>query len=797
MALGASAVCAWAAFAVPVAGAQGKPLPPEQPDPSSSATPSPTTSAGPSPTPDPTTSPGPDQGGETPDGGGSTPEPLPEGEPSPTETVPPEVEEPEPEPVPPDPLEVTIERLTPSTVPQRGDVTVTGTVRNTSDGEWSDLAVYLLTSAEPLTTGDELREAVASDPRTEVGSRIVTPGLYVDLPTLAPGASADYRLSVPRSQLEISGAPGVYWLGVHVLGTSEAGRLEGADGRARTFLPLVPPRTDPVEVALGLQLRQRTVRHRDGSLSAAKHWQQLLGRDGRLRRLVDLGSTAGTRPLTWVLDPAVADAALSSARGNPALGLDPEAAPDLSGEEDGTGTDEDAPPEDDTDEETGEDSGEEGALDEATEDPAAREWLTDLVAALRSGSDTLFAVPYGDLDVSAVTRNGADSLVDSAFDQGDLLLEQLGVTGGTRAVVPSSGFLSPAALTRAAPEVPVVLARDALTTSEPGTVVDRAGGGELLLVPGEGSLDGPSPGDARSALAVRQRLLADAALQALERGPEQPLVRLLPLDWDPGPGWRRARFFDGLDVPWVVPTQVHALLERSTPAPELDPGEDMTYPEEQAAAEIPSANVAAALSLIETGALLDELLTENDQLLAAATRQALLTPSTWSRERPGPAARRTRGAEARMDEWLSKVTVRGPDFVTMSSESGTFQVQLVNGLDQPVTIGLRTAVAGGQLVLSSPDPVELGPQGQAAVQIDARSTDIGIHQVVLQPVSESGKGVGSIASIDVRSSRVGFFVWIVMAVGGTLLFVAIVVRLVRRIARRRRTHGPLLRQGAS
>jgi hypothetical protein len=345
---------------------------------------------------------------------------------------------------------------------------------------------------------------------------------------------------------------------------------------------------------------------------------------------------------------------------------------------------------------------------------------------------------------------------------------------------------------------PDALAPEALDAAAGSPVIDRAGGGELVVAPrAEEVLDGPGPGHTRSVTAVRQRVLADAALEALQApGDRRPLVRLLPPTWDPGPDWERAEFFEGLDVPWVMPTGMDGLLgSGSTPA--VDPAEGVDYPAEQAREEVPSSTIAAALGLIRTGGLLDELLTENDQLLAAATRQALITPSTWSREHPAPAARRTRGAEGRMDDWLSQVTVRGPEFVTMSSESGTFQVQLVNGLDQPVTIGLRTAVAGGQLVLSSPDPVELGPQGQAAVQIDARSTDIGIHQVVLQPVSESGKRVGSIATIDVRSSRVGFFVWIVMAAGGTLLFVAIVVRLVRRIARRRRTHGPLLRQGAS
>ena len=37
----------------------------------------------------------------------------------------------------------------------------------------------------------------------------------------------------------ITGEPGVYWIGVHALGSNADGRDLVADGRARTFIPLV------------------------------------------------------------------------------------------------------------------------------------------------------------------------------------------------------------------------------------------------------------------------------------------------------------------------------------------------------------------------------------------------------------------------------------------------------------------------------------------------------------------------------------------------------------------------------
>ena len=67
----------------------------------------------------------------------------------------------------------------------------------------------------------------------------------------------------------ITGEPGVYWLGVHALGTSAAGRDLVADGRARSFIPLVTgPQTDAAsDVSLVLPMRERARRAADGSLN--------------------------------------------------------------------------------------------------------------------------------------------------------------------------------------------------------------------------------------------------------------------------------------------------------------------------------------------------------------------------------------------------------------------------------------------------------------------------------------------------------------------------------------------------
>ncbi len=224
------------------------------------------------------------------------------------------------------PLSVTLTAMTPSEIPRKGAITLRGVVTNASEEEWTDINVFPFIAQEPITTRDELAEAAETAPETTVGDRLTDPGTYETVEELAPGDSAPFTLRMPVSSLNISGDPGVYWVGVHALGTSSDGRDANADGRARTFIPLVPPqvarkRTVPVSVVL--PLRDRARRDADGSLNGPTRWVNLTRPDGRLTRLADFGASAGSAPVSWLVDVAVLDALSDFANGNPPLSLGP------------------------------------------------------------------------------------------------------------------------------------------------------------------------------------------------------------------------------------------------------------------------------------------------------------------------------------------------------------------------------------------------------------------------------------------------------------------------------------------
>ena len=134
---------------------------------------------------------------------------------------------------------MTIDKLTPSTIPEKGMVRVSGTITNNDTVAWSTINVYSFISDDPLTTPDQLDEAAATPEDAVVGGRITDEQHKDTIAELAPGDHATYSLSIPRKLLHAD-TPGVYWFGVHALGEGPEGRDLAADGRARTFLPMVP-----------------------------------------------------------------------------------------------------------------------------------------------------------------------------------------------------------------------------------------------------------------------------------------------------------------------------------------------------------------------------------------------------------------------------------------------------------------------------------------------------------------------------------------------------------------------------
>ncbi|GAB3198441.1 DUF6049 family protein [Nocardioides hungaricus] len=669
------------------------------------------------------------------------------------------------------PLTVTIDSLSPTAIPRKGPIRVSGTVTNRDDQTWTSVNLYAFLDTTPMTTPQEIADQAEVAPEEYVGARILEPGTYATVDELAAGATARYSLIVPRSVVRARvSEPGVYWFGVHAIGFDESGTDDGlADGRARTFMPLIPARTQKtVDTALVIPIRRRIAHAPDGSIADVRRWTRSL-RGGALSSLVDLGATAGGRPVTWLVDPAVVDAVRRLADGNPPRSL----APTIT--QGGEGGETESPSPSPTEDAEGQDEG------RAEPDPrtaaaaaAATDWLDRLRRAL-PGNEIL-TLPYGDLDVAAAAEHDPRAYREARKrSSGDLAPWDLPTTP---AVAAPSGYLDAAGIRQTEPGTTTIVTDQMFGRGAPAIATTA---GRTLVVSSSGAASGgPGPDDPLSPIAVRQRIASEAAVRLL--APDQPpLFVVLPSTWSPPAD---SDFFAGLDdLDWIDLTTVDGASSRPGTAV---PAGDLDYPEEQDQLELDATSFAAAQDLVGAGETLQNLLTLNDQVAAEVRDEAFTDLSYATRGNPAEASAGASASTGWITSRLRSVGIDAPKAVILSSGSGGFAATVTNGLDQPVSVRIR-AIAEPPLKVSVPaETIELSPESQSTVLLNASSTAVGIRNLRLLLTDSDDVPLGSSDDLPIRSNRVSNVIWLIVGTGIALLFGAIAVRLFRRVRTARR-----------
>jgi hypothetical protein len=665
-------------------------------------------------------------------------------------------------------LTVELTRLSRSTIPEKGRIVLAGTVVNDSAETWSAVNVHPVVSSTPMTDRDQLAAAAVSDPAIEIGTRLFKLGQFAPIGDLAPGQATRFRISIAARDLPISREPGVYWIGVHALGQNTEGRDDIADGRARTFIPLVPDGVS-TSASVVVPLRNRVRRDPAGKLLDLTGWSQTLADDGRLERIAALLNTTDGASATMLVDPAVIDAVGSVASDNPELSLGEEPASD---------------PDETPDESPGEtpsvsSSGRVsrslarfGPIDRAN---AAR-WLAQVKAAAEA--QTVLGLAYADPDTASLARR-RPGLLALAARESATTFERLGIAA-LPTVAPASGWLDDAALASIEAETMVLLSDHAAPRTRTQWRTFRQQ--DLVFADEQAASGGPGPTERLDALAVRQRIVSDAALRALG-GARGPLVVSLPADWDPGKSWAAADFFEGLDLPWlnVVPLG---------PVPPGTPTFDaaLGYPQSERRDEVTLANMDAARSLVTTATVMGELLQSTNDVQHALVGIALEAVSQHARRDPVRARSQILATNANMRTRLGKVSVLGTDFVTLSGGSGTLTVTLANELEQTVTVGIQPRSSSGDVQIETPEPLELAPGQRTVLRLRAEASSIGVHEVTLTPVTSEGNVLGTPLTFSLRTSQVGKLIWGLLIGAGSLL-VVMIARRVRRGLREHRWRG--------
>lgn len=671
------------------------------------------------------------------------------------------------------PLAITIDGLTPGYVPESGRIRISGTIANRDVVPWEGIRLYPTWDSDgiPIRRASGLAAAAELPAEEVVAERILT--VKDEIGTLQPGDVAPFTLSVPRSELEpIAGGVGVYWLGVQALGASSTTEDDTvSDGRARTFLPYVPPHNDrTVRTSVVLPLRRPVQLGPAGRVAQRDVWETELSERGDLGRLLAFGAAAADDQATWLVDPAVLDAVRRLARGNPPHSMRPSAAqPD--GEDGAEDEQSDGP------------SAETSSTPALTEEadlideelgtarpglPAAQDWLDALRPVLGDGQ--VLTLPWGDLDLAAAAEHDPTTYA-AAREQPTLLddwdLSSTPAIAGPRGYLDANSFLL-------ADDDAVGLISDAMVADPETPSVGRVGKHAVAITSTAAASGGPGPDPRLSPVALRQRILSEAALRLGTPDP-QPLVVLLPANSVPT---NPTGFWSGLEADWLDLGSLSAAVAFADQDLDLSA---LDYPEQESAAELGESVFLKHTALLEAGRAVQNMLTGNSVVAGEIARDALPNLSYWSRRSPARAFVRLRNAETFITDITSSVEIAGPLGVTLSSDNGSFVVTVTNRLRQPVTVRVEAVPQAGIDVVATGGDVVLAPRGRTTVVIDARATGAAVHDVELRLTDIDGNPLGASAVVPVRSGQVGAVIWWIIGSGVAILFVAITIRLVRRI----------------
>ncbi len=646
-------------------------------------------------------------------------------------------------------LTVTIERLSPGALEPGKSLRIRGRVTNVGDLRWRDAQVYLDIASDPVTTKGGLEEITSSD--EPFGTRIIKLGLFDEIGAVPPGTTKTYRLEIPYKSTPLSGAPGVYRVGVSVLATDRDGVRE-VDARADTVMPLVTdPDLDaaPTPLVTVVPVTAPIKRHASGNFLDDR-LADSISSGGRLRNVVDFLNAVPPDTIEMVADPALLDAVEDMSKGYLVTTRAEEVEP--------------------------------GAGRDGSGQSAAADWLADFQAA--ASRQSLLLMAWGAPDAIALSRAWMPGIVEAAVRASEDYATDRGL------IAPTVSWQKDGASTRRA----LVIARSARATIQfvaDKTLVDLRPAGDSAYLPSmvrvptpagqltaavaAGELAGQRLTAATGLLDFRQHLMAEATIRFLEApAAPSPALVALPFDWDPGDEADAVSLAGAYGLQVVDPVGLEAVTQ-TTPTPYLGPIRPADG-QPRLGAEL----TRAIERLRTTGETLSDLLTAKDEDVAAFEQRLAESASSLWLSQPQERLALTRMESRRVVEELSKVTVTGPTFVALSSRSGSFPLTITNGLKQQVTLSVHVQPRNPALRIDPIEDLVLAPGQSRDIEVTTRSNGSGLTPVRVRLQTVNHRVFGAPWEFDIRATQIGLAIWVVTGVGGAVLIGTAALRLVRR-----------------
>ena len=652
------------------------------------------------------------------------------------------------------PAAITLSGISPEIATGGDQLRVTGEIANSSRSDLRNVEVRLRLSDTRLGSRAELAAVAEGRTTSRDGQAVVTR----NLPDLPPGQSQTFEVATALDDLPALTGFGVYVLGVEVLAARRSGF--GRVDIVRTLLPWVPRQPDflPTGFTWMWPLVSRPTRLADGTF-ADDSLAAELDAEGRLSRLVEAGAALqDSAAITWVVDPALLDAAADMADGYRVR------APD-------------------------------GSVVAGGGSGLAGLWL-DRLRTVTAGRAVL-PLPFGDPDVVALDRHGPrGDLVRSSETGGAVLAELLPLTSPVSDIAwPGDGYVNRptlAALRRTGSTAVVLDGRAvppeldlSYTPGGRADVVTASGGVAALLA--DPTLADLLRRPGRDPLLAAQRFLAETAMITSElpsTGTERSILVMPPRRWDPDQVFLDRLVAVAGRAPWTAATPLRSLAESSPPEVDRQP---LSYPRAERSSELPRDYLRALETMHGSIALLTAVLADPEatDLVRDLQRSVLLLESTWWRGRETSRANRLDREKLTLEDSRGAVRVQPGNF-TFSSRSGTIPVTIANELTQPVQVQLRLDPQTPRLRIEPVEPLTIGPGSKLQVPVPASAVAGGSVIVDAQLRTLGGAPYGQPVPLRITVTQYGTVALYITGVAAAVLFLAAGVRVLRRILAARR-----------
>jgi hypothetical protein len=655
---------------------------------------------------------------------------------------------------------VVIDSVSPQVAKPNATVTVSGTVANTSNQTLPGVSVILRSSASALASRADLtayaRGSLAAD--TPVGNPVVVSK------ALAPRATVPWKLSLSVRSIGI-GQFGVYPLAVQA--ENSAGLVVGIQ---RTFLPYWPGAraagvSQPLRIAWIWPLMNAPQQGICTALTS-NSLATSLGSGGRLGTLLSVGAAyASKADLTWAVDPGLLSSA--STMTHP-YKVGPST--DCAG----------------------------GVSHQAS--TAAAQWLSGVRTA--AAGQQIFTTPYDDVDVAALTHQGLDGDLRTAYSQGRSTATALlgDSTGSTSIAWPADGLADSSVLGNlavngistvvlASSEMPAtgsVFTPDDAVTSTPtpaGTMM------KVLLADSDLTSVLATPvSSPAGAFAVSQQFLAQTAMiEAEDPQAARSVVVAPPRDWDPSSALASDLLSDTTSTQWLSPDTLSALAASADHASQAQrqapPGNQIS----------PSELSAAYLKKVGQ---LDNTMRSYQSILAQPQAQYLSRLSagvaaTESSAWRGSGAARQAGM-AMLDQvsgyvadFDSKVQIINSGRATLAGSSGSLPVSIENGLRLAIRVRLQATVPrNSRLTVNGYTPkglITVGAGQTETVRVSVHSGGVGNTTMDLRLYGQDGRPLpNGLATLSVQSTQFGNTLLIIIFAALGVLVLTAIARGIRR-----------------